>query len=299
MYPLAAQRQLGGLGVTPAGGVALYTISGTVYDSNGTTPIASAVVALGALSANSGVDGTFTIADVPAGTTGSLTCTKAGYSWTAKTIAAMSGDLTGQNYTNAWWAFGGIAASCVRAYQAIGAASLADSYINLVNPGDGDAVPGTAPTWNATDGWIFASGVPLLDTGFVPTDVKNCSMSVRFSQTAITTNYIIVGESDANGQFNIMPNRAGPDGYRLFIGQGSYTALPQMSSGVLGMAGIRGFKDGAYVFSPSDLTFTPPTSTIKVGGRACAIQALAIYNVKLTDAQMIGVQNAQAALANP
>jgi hypothetical protein len=82
------------------GGAAVYTISGTVYDADGTTPVEGATVALGAYSAESGVDGTYTIASVPAGTSGSMTCTLEGYSWTAISIAAMSGNLTGQDYTN-------------------------------------------------------------------------------------------------------------------------------------------------------------------------------------------------------
>ena len=89
--------------IAASGGAAAavtYTISGTVYDADGSTPVEGATVALGELTAESGVDGTYTIASVPAGTSGSMTCTLEGYSWTAISIAAMSGNLTGQDYTN-------------------------------------------------------------------------------------------------------------------------------------------------------------------------------------------------------
>jgi hypothetical protein len=107
-----------------------YTISGIVYDADGTTAVAGATIALGALTATSAADGTYTISSIPGGTSGSMTCTKAGYSWTAITVAAMTGNLTAQNYTNAWWAGGGSAAACVGAYIGKAAASQAASYVN-------------------------------------------------------------------------------------------------------------------------------------------------------------------------
>jgi hypothetical protein len=81
------------------GGISTYTISGIVYDADGTTPVSGATVALGLLTATSGVDGTYTISNVPAGTSGSMTCTKGGYNWVAIAIAAMAANLTAQNYT--------------------------------------------------------------------------------------------------------------------------------------------------------------------------------------------------------
>jgi hypothetical protein len=76
-----------------------YSISGTVYDADGSTPVEGATVALGELTAESGADGTYTIANVPPETSGSMTCTKGGYNWEDITVAAMSENLTAQNYT--------------------------------------------------------------------------------------------------------------------------------------------------------------------------------------------------------
>ena len=54
-----------------------------------------------------------------------------------------------------WWQQGGVT-SCIAAYRARGAASLADSYVNKANPGVNDAsvIAGkTAPVWSAANGW--------------------------------------------------------------------------------------------------------------------------------------------------
>jgi di/tricarboxylate transporter len=76
-----------------------YSISGIV--SNGNTAIAGATVALGAYSAISGADGTFTITGIPAGTSGSLTSTLAGQTFYPANISipAMSGNLTCEDKT--------------------------------------------------------------------------------------------------------------------------------------------------------------------------------------------------------
>src|SRR5512137_1867349 len=138
--------QLVALGVI-GGGVSAYTISGTIYDADGTTVVAGATIALGVLSATSGADGKYTINNVPPGTSGSMTCTKTGYSWTTITVSAMTGNLTAQNYTNKWYAFGGILANVVAAYSAEGAANLTASLTNLANPGTHNAGIGVEPGW--------------------------------------------------------------------------------------------------------------------------------------------------------
>lgn len=277
----------------PSTALTKYAIAGTVYEADGSTPIASATVALGALSDTSGADGTYAIEDIPAGTSGSLTCTKAGYSWPAKTIAAMAGELANQNFINSWWAFGGISANCVGAYLGKGAASLAASYINLANPGTNNLTPGTAPTWDATNGWIFASATPSLDSGIIVAN-NNYSMLVRFSNTGATTNASIIGSASPN--FYIHSNREGPDGHRVVNGSFVYTALPKMTSGILGMAGYKCFVDGAYEGTTSGTGGISGTGTIKLGGRACNIQAAAVYNAVISDANMVGIMSAMAVL---
>jgi hypothetical protein len=174
----------------------VYTISGTVYDADGSTPVEGATVALGLLTATSAANGTYTISDVPAGASGSMTCTLAGYVWTAITVAAMSGNLTSQNYVNNWYAVAGLLANCILALQPRGAASLANSYINLANPGTYDAAPGVAPTLDAT-GWTFNGTTQYLLSN-CPTNLKPCTYVARISTTNTTGNRTIIGCSDDN-----------------------------------------------------------------------------------------------------
>ena len=96
-YPLAACRAAGVLG----GGAApvTYSISGTV--AYGATNIAGVTVTLGAHSAMTAADGTFTLSSLPAGTSGALTPSKTDHTFAPATItiAAMSGNLTAQNFS--------------------------------------------------------------------------------------------------------------------------------------------------------------------------------------------------------
>jgi hypothetical protein len=89
---LSKMLALGMLG----GGVAHYSISGTVTD--GATGIDGVTVAIGVHSTTTAGGGLYTLAGLPAGTSGNLTATKTGYVPLTITISAMSGNLTGQNF---------------------------------------------------------------------------------------------------------------------------------------------------------------------------------------------------------
>jgi hypothetical protein len=83
--------------------------------------------------------------------------------------------------TDLWYLTTGVLASdVICAYQPKTALSLANSYVNLVTPGTGDAVATTPPTWNSTDGWIFNGSTQYLDTGAI-TITENLTVMVRYS----------------------------------------------------------------------------------------------------------------------
>jgi hypothetical protein len=253
-----------------AGGGAVavtYTISGAVYDADGITAVSGATVALGLLSAVSAVDGTYTISDVPAGASGSMTCTKAGYSWTAITVAEITESITGQNYTNAWWAATGIGASCQRAYKPKGAASQAASYINLANPGTGNAAPGTAPSWNAATGWTFVSASSQYLTTSLNPSSGDTSYMVQYScpVTNAPSNQSVFGiykGPDTRVELVIHPTGTVHSNPR-----NANTSYTPPLSGVCTIAGKKLYQDGV---DKGDLTGTwsgSCTTDILIGAR--------------------------------
>lgn len=280
--------------ISIGGGVTLYTISGTVYDADGSTAVEGATVTLGELSTTSAANGTYTIGSVPAGTSGSMTCTKTGYSWTAITVSAMGDNLTSQDYSNAWWAAGGCGAICVRAYQPVGAASLAASYSNLVNPGTNNAAPGVAPTWDAVNGWTFNGTSQYLTTGSIPT--VNSSIILRF-----TTNGTLASQCGDGSNFFGWEG----DTLKVYHEKGGFELSGLIgSSGTLAIAAQKG-----YINAVEDKTIGAgtgiPNREIFIGARnqsgtpggfaAWKCQAWAMYSADITS-YLTALNAAMAAL---
>jgi len=96
--------------MSPIGGVmaaihaatANKKVAAPKYSISGNVGVAGATIALGDKSAVSGADGTYTIEDIPAGMSGALTPTLAGYQFTPATISitAMTVNLTGKDYVS-------------------------------------------------------------------------------------------------------------------------------------------------------------------------------------------------------
>ena len=293
---------VGKLGISGGGAAApTYSISGTVYDADGSTAVAGATVAIGAASTTSAANGTYTISGLAAGTSGSLTCTKTGYSWTAITVSAMADNLTNQNFTNAWWAAGGSSANATAIYKPIGAASISASKVNIIAPGTHDLTNHTtAPTWDATNGWTFGIGAALISDLMA---IGTWTLIVRFSNADLAVESFLIGAFDGTGSHNF--------GIGLQSNQVRYTSsndvnkTPQLTSGVLGIANTKGFRAGTAEVT----TLTGAGQATKVlwvgalnnngsiyGARAKYIQAAAIYTSTLTDAQITAVSTAMAAL---
>jgi hypothetical protein len=283
-----------------------------VYDADGSTPVEGATVALGALSAVSAADGTYSIADIPAGASGSMTCTKTGYSWTAITIAAMSANLTSQNYTNTWWAANGVAASGVAAYQPKGAASFVASKINLVTPGVNNATDGTNyPTWNTTDGWIFAkANSQYLAAGFSASLKPFTLIALINFPVELATNRVVMGGSGYScieygiTKINYKPwyNKSGAVAIGLAstglsLDQPQVGAVSYSAAGVYQMY-LNGTPDAT---GTNNQTFTERTAIIGASNNGAGepfngyICALAYYNTVLSPAQVAAIGSAMLA----
>lgn len=198
-----------------------------------------------------------------------------------------------------WWDVSG--ATCVAAYQPKGAADLAASYSNLANPGTNDAAPGTAPTWNSTDGWVFASASSqYLTTGIVP--ASGWSMIVRFTGAAGTAvNMWMVGvNSGGDNKFYLSPSFALND--RLYGGGGFTIIGGDLASGVMCISNNQPYLDGstdggtvtAWSGTQTDSVFI---GCLNNGGSPLFywngnIQAMAIYSTTLTGGNVASLTTA-------
>lgn len=95
-----------------------------------------------------------------------------------------------------WWEAGSAPAP-VAVYQPKGAASLAASYVNLVNPGTSDIDPQVAPGWSSEAGWS-SDGTQWLKavTDFSLAADQSQAVLVRYSGASNTALLVGVGSSD-------------------------------------------------------------------------------------------------------
>jgi hypothetical protein len=79
---------------------AVYTISGTVTIGTPPVGLAGVTVALGTYSATTGSDGKYSIISIPAGTSGSLTASRIGYTFkpTSMAIPSLTANLSSKNF---------------------------------------------------------------------------------------------------------------------------------------------------------------------------------------------------------
>lgn len=208
-----------------------------------------------------------------------------------------------------WYLAGGVAlASCKRAYQPVGAASLAVSYVNLVSPGTGDAAPGVAPTHASATGWAFNGTTQYLTTGYTPPAQTAFSMVIRFSGGATSGSHALIAVSDTVVAQNLgIFQRLG--GSTFYIVNGAGPATPaSVTSGVIGMTGTQGYLNGA-AYGAAITTAIKTWNPLLIGDYSTVagvpaagyyfsgnVQAVAIYNVDLTAAQILAISTAAAAL---
>ena len=141
----------------------------------------------------------------------------------------------------------GYAANCVAAYVPKGAASLAVSYVNLANPGTYDCTLGNTPTLVAA-GWSFNGTDDSLITGITPAD-KNFTILLRYSGFTVVADKILVGSYvsgaaiglasfETDGTFHYKNGR---------YNTSDYNETSSATSGVIGLAGRKAYRDGALL----------------------------------------------------
>jgi hypothetical protein len=200
-----------------------------------------------------------------------------------------------------WWLAGGVnAANAIGVYQPVGALNLANSYINLANPGTFDAAPGVAPTWNKCFGWKGNGSTQYLETGIIPED--GWSMLARV--TGLSDSESIVGTAtDGQTSFFLTASIAGI----MFYGQGVFSiSLVRAADAVYGISGQQGYQDGVADGAVIDSWVGVSVDDIlllahNAGGTPInfadhSIQAVAIYDTTLTLAQIVAITTAMQAL---
>jgi hypothetical protein len=207
-----------------------------------------------------------------------------------------------------WYLSGGISAgNCIAAYQPKGAADYVGSKVNLINNSTHTLTKYQYdPTWNVTTGWRFtyASDPGQLVTDFNPPSGNNTySFLILFS--GITNAGSLTGiRGGSTSKLQILPNNTSGVSYWGWNQEADISAA--MTSGVVGIAGQYGFRNGTKEGSAIGGSASTTSRPFYIGatnnggngeGRLLGyIQAIAYYSVTLTDAQMLAVTTAMNAL---
>jgi hypothetical protein len=205
-----------------------------------------------------------------------------------------------------WWLAGGVdPADVVAAYQPIGAASLAASYVNLASPGTFDAAPGVAPGFDVAIGWLF-TGSQWLNT-FYDANQQNTITMIAFSGATDANNYLFGWINAAPGQRYAIIPRLSATGVRYRYGSVDDTISPVLISGVLGLGNGFGWKNG--VKNTPAATLPSASNRLIIGavntGTPASIGAVAPITANIsafwtctnaTDLQIQAVSAAMAAL---
>lgn len=139
-----------------------------------------------------------------------------------------------------WYASGG-APGCIAAYQAVGAASLAASYVNLVTPGTGDLTEVAAPTWTSARGWIAAGGQTLESPVELP---LGGSVVMRMVCSTTTFRGYNLGTSVAS---RVVYMASADWGGKLYNNQNAVSVAGRQATGTMAICGQKCYSDGSLV----------------------------------------------------
>lgn len=203
----------------------------------------------------------------------------------------------------AWWLAGG-APTPIAVYQPKGAASLAASYVNLVNPGTYDAALGTEPSFDAATGWTFNGTDQYLATGINP-NAQTWSYLIRFSDCAIVDAFQYIFGRTGTG-CNVAFGTSESAGNLSYYNGGSLIKSTRLSSGVLAMAGASAYRNGVAEIGTIGAYSGTTANSLWIGAisggtfgnvPAHKTQAVAIWNTSTNHATWIpAVSAAMAAL---
>jgi hypothetical protein len=216
--------------------------------------------------------------------------------------------LGGHARGNKWWTLGNTI-TAVGAWAAKGAASQADSYINLANPGTSNLTTPNAPTWDTSDGWTFG-GSPAHLRSTIQSYVTYTYV-VRFTTSDTTPEITLCGVWNQAGQgISLTPvYYSSRHFFRMGNGGGSIGSV--LTGNTMGLAGNNSFVNGANE-STLTITVNPSANPVYIGsvnssatpgasGTASnhfigKIQAVAFYDFALSNGQMAALHTEMMAL---
>jgi len=204
-----------------------------------------------------------------------------------------------------WYLAGEVsAANCVAAYQPIGAASYAASKSNLANPGTYDLTESNgAVSWDAETGWSFVfdeENFKVLITGYAPN--TPLTLIIRFSGVE-SYSYISAISADETTILGLVSN--GSDEVNLICASDNIPVYEELQSGVLCVSNISAYIDGTKIDDYLGGTFSGNELELPIGGLNSggfyvsfnsSVQAVGIYTVALSDAQVSAITSAMNAL---
>jgi hypothetical protein len=209
-----------------------------------------------------------------------------------------------------WWLAGGInPANCIAAYQPEGAVDYTASKVNLANPGTYNATEGTAPDWDAVNGWKFDGSANYLTTGLTPSS-QSWSYIIKFSDCSETTHglaysRIFGAETGSNPRVFMIPYPEAVND-RYYCNGGARDTGDAVTEGVMAIAGTNGYYNGvsdsislaAWSGALSQSIYIGCTNDDGSATRWAAvyIQAFSIYNTVITAGQVAAITNAMNAL---
>lgn len=205
-----------------------------------------------------------------------------------------------------WWLAGGIPRqNCVAAYKPIGAAGIIASYTNLANPGLYTVYPGTfGPGFLSQTGWVFGGSYTAGTNLYTSAGM---SWIIRIYGALITDAWRCAfgGQKGTSPQDGMCFYNSTATAKHLY--KNGTTALQpsgNVATGVFAATPTAAYKDGVFDGNIDNSMSTASEIWIgcnnsggsKVDTFNGHIQALAFYNIELTETQIMALTFAMNAL---
>lgn len=216
----------------------------------------------------------------------------------SKNARLIAAGILGGGGATPWYLAGG-APTPIAVWWAKGAASVAASQVNLVNPGTYDLTSGLAPVLEAS-GWVGANRAWA--TGIVPALTYTIAVRVSGQNDAIRT---MAGCTSSASQ-NFYIRNSGSGNVNWQCGNNNVYVACFAAAAVIVMAGKTTFYNGTQqttiAAGGTDPTHEIYLMALNSGGSTSStmtqghMQGAAVWNSTLTPAQAIAVSVAMAAL---